>query len=96
VNEGEFVFDSYYCDICGSNPIKNVKYHCLECEDYDLCSDCYDNKRLEHWHNHFRKEEGAMKVKKIREDKEKMIKKVVENSLNRSISPTRRSIRLLK
>lgn len=92
---GEFEFVDFYCDICEKNPIKNVKYHCLECENYDLCAECYEKRRLEHWHDHFRKD-GRLKHRERREQKEKMIKKAMESSMNRSLSPSRRSIRLLK
>ena len=28
------------CDICGSQPIVGVRFKCLVCKDYDLCSSC--------------------------------------------------------
>lgn len=37
ITHQDFLFVNYRCDICGCDPIKNVKYHCRECEDYDIC-----------------------------------------------------------
>ena len=28
------------CDICGSKPLVGVRFKCLVCKDYDLCSCC--------------------------------------------------------
>ena len=28
------------CEECGENPIRNVRWHCLNCPDFDLCSTC--------------------------------------------------------
>jgi serine/threonine protein kinase len=30
------------CDICDADPIRGVRYKCLECENYDLCQECLD------------------------------------------------------
>ncbi|KAK6435052.1 hypothetical protein LTR95_008763 [Oleoguttula sp. CCFEE 5521] len=29
-----------FCEGCGMLPIRSVRYHCLNCADYDLCSTC--------------------------------------------------------
>ncbi|MBE7180931.1 MAG: hypothetical protein INR71_06935, partial [Terriglobus roseus] len=28
------------CDACGVAPIHGIRWHCMQCEDFDLCSDC--------------------------------------------------------
>ena len=28
------------CDSCNTNPIRGVRWHCINCPDYDLCSTC--------------------------------------------------------
>lgn len=33
----------YWCDICGCKDIKGIRYKCMECKDYDICSECYSN-----------------------------------------------------
>lgn len=32
------------CDNCGREDFKNYRYKCLICDDYDLCSRCFENK----------------------------------------------------
>lgn len=34
---------TYRCDGCDVCPITNVRWHCLECEDFDLCQNCFQN-----------------------------------------------------
>lgn len=38
------------CDGCNMNPLHGLRWTCSECDDYDLCSDCYhsDVHNLEH------------------------------------------------
>ena len=34
-------FTGYYCDECHHNFMEDeIRYHCLECDDFDLCEDC--------------------------------------------------------
>lgn len=40
--------DQYDCDKCKTG-IEGVRYHCIECEDYDLCKPCFETKDN---HNH--------------------------------------------
>jgi hypothetical protein len=40
----------YVCDSCHAHPIRGMRWRCLNCADYDLCSDCYmrDKHDLDH------------------------------------------------
>jgi len=36
-------FIRFHCDGCGKTPLKPPNhYRCTECDDYDLCKECYD------------------------------------------------------
>ena len=35
-----YIHKNYECDICKMHPIKGIRYHCLECKDYDICEKC--------------------------------------------------------
>jgi hypothetical protein len=32
---------TYRCDSCDASPLLGTRWHCKECEDFDLCNDCY-------------------------------------------------------
>jgi len=40
----------FVCDGCDIGNIKDIRYHCNVCLDYDLCIDCYKNKNLSETH----------------------------------------------
>jgi hypothetical protein len=44
----QIVHERIMCDNCKTAPIKGVRYHCVLCEDFDLCSDC----ELKNLHKH--------------------------------------------
>lgn len=39
------------CDICMRRRITGRKYKCLICYDFDICAECYDNKRVSAFHS---------------------------------------------
>ena len=48
----------YDCDLCKKN-IKSNRFHCVTCDNYDLCKECFVNYRNQHCHYHlFKKSEG--------------------------------------
>jgi len=40
-DHNELYFSRFYCNVCTKN-IKGVLYHCKECEDYDMCKECFE------------------------------------------------------
>lgn len=42
------------CDVCNLTGIENERYHCLVCQNYDLCKKCFDGdlKNMNHLVNH--------------------------------------------
>eukprot|EP00002_Diphylleia_rotans_P022530 TRINITY_DN4411_c0_g2_i8.p1 TRINITY_DN4411_c0_g2~~TRINITY_DN4411_c0_g2_i8.p1 ORF type:complete len:554 (-),score=64.39 TRINITY_DN4411_c0_g2_i8:120-1781(-) len=55
------IFHEYYqCDECGSDPLPGMRFHCSDCEEFDLCEWCYDKmmagedvKCMDHKHHRF-------------------------------------------
>ena len=43
-----YIHKNYECDICKMHPIKGIRYHCLECKDYDICEKCEE--KFSHQH----------------------------------------------
>uniref|UniRef100_A0A8D8CBD4 E3 ubiquitin-protein ligase KCMF1 n=1 Tax=Culex pipiens TaxID=7175 RepID=A0A8D8CBD4_CULPI len=41
------------CDKCATDPIEGFRYACLVCEDYDLCTECYQKKSTSEDHRAF-------------------------------------------
>ena len=46
----EVIHYQYICDGCDMAPIKGVRYHCLQCPDFDFCEKCYSEKIDSHKH----------------------------------------------
>ena len=34
------------CDVCSKLGFSNIRYKCYECDDYDLCQDCFENNKF--------------------------------------------------
>ena len=34
------VHDGFSCDSCGVEPIQGIRHHCVQCDNYDLCTAC--------------------------------------------------------
>ena len=43
-----YIHKNYECDICKMHPIKGIRYHCLECKDYDICEKCEEKFNHQH------------------------------------------------
>lgn len=37
----ENVYHNVQCSVCGLNPVKGMRYRCLQCFKYDLCQQCF-------------------------------------------------------
>ena len=46
--KNNYIHKNYECDVCKMHPIKGIRYHCLECKDYDLCEKCEEKVNHEH------------------------------------------------
>ncbi|KAI1792171.1 hypothetical protein LXA43DRAFT_1093983 [Ganoderma leucocontextum] len=38
--------ESVVCDTCRTSPLVGVRHHCLDCRDYDMCTECISNPQL--------------------------------------------------
>jgi len=47
-----YIHKNYECNICKAFPIKGIRYHCLECNDFDICEKC--EARINHKHPLFK------------------------------------------
>lgn len=70
--EEEYVFNDYECDICKVQPMRGKRYHCTECENYDLCSVCYQTRAKKHWHSEFEEIDGGKLLQKREEGLRRM------------------------
>jgi hypothetical protein len=45
----------YLCDSCNAQDFGGVRFHCLECDNFDLCADCHADKAEPQAHSHTHK-----------------------------------------
>ena len=46
--KNSYIHENYFCNICQASPIKGIRYHCLECDNFDLCEKCEETINHEH------------------------------------------------
>ena len=46
--KNEVTHIGYLCNECERDPIVGTRFHCQECEDYDLCERCYTKSLHKH------------------------------------------------
>ena len=68
INQNEIIHDNISCINCGMENIKGIRYKCLQCPNFNLCSNCEQN--LEHDADHI-----LIKIRKpLREESELLLK----------------------
>ena len=50
--KNSYLHENYICNNCQMSPIKGIRYHCLECNDFDICEKC--EARINHKHPLFK------------------------------------------
>ena len=48
IPKNSYIHENYVCDFCNASPIKGIRYHCLECKNFDLCENCEETIGHEH------------------------------------------------
>jgi hypothetical protein len=56
------IHHGFCCDECNEDPIVGIRYHCSQCEDYDLCRKCYQKSVHNHEFEEFRQVKGAVRA----------------------------------
>jgi hypothetical protein len=50
INKTKVVHENSKCSKCGQSPIEGIRYYCLKCETFELCSECEQNYGEKHGH----------------------------------------------
>ena len=79
------------CDCCETSPICGDRYKCLECEDFDLCGDCYDQPPTEGVQQHIEMHEfqqlSPAETRKLREARVRRMASELGGITSRNIQP---------
>jgi len=88
INKTKVVHENSKCSKCGQSPIEGIRYYCLKCETFELCSVCEKNYGEKHGHellkirrpedfnifkNEIIKQKELQNLNKIEENEEKKI-----------------------
>ena len=88
INKTKVVHENSKCSKCGQSPIEGIRYYCLKCETFELCSACEKNYGEKHGHellkirrpedfnifkNEIIKQKELQNLNKIEENEEKKI-----------------------
>ena len=88
INKTKVVHENSKCSKCGQSPIEGLRYYCLKCETFELCSACEKNYGEKHGHellkirrpedfnifkNEIIKQKELQNLNKIEENEEKKI-----------------------
>ena len=50
INKTKVVHENSKCSKCGQSPIEGIRYYCLKCDTFELCSACEKNYGEKHGH----------------------------------------------
>ena len=88
INKTKVVHENSKCSKCGQSPIEGIRYYCLKCETFELCSACEKNYGEKHGHellkirrpedfnifkNEIIKQKELQNLNKIEENEEKKV-----------------------
>ena len=88
INKTKVVHENSKCSKCGQSPIEGIRYYCLKCETFELCSECEKNYGEKHGHellkirrpedfnifkNEIIKQKELQNLNKIEENEEKKV-----------------------
>ena len=88
INKTKVLHENSKCSKCGQSPIEGIRYYCLKCETFELCSACEKNYGEKHGHellkirrpedfnifkNEIIKQKELQNLNKIEENEEKKV-----------------------
>jgi hypothetical protein len=62
VSQEDVVHHHVICDSCGQCDIKGIRYHCKQCQDFDLCQKCFKVEPISHFNGSHHFEEVTKSV----------------------------------